>query len=204
MLISSFLPISLACICSSMMENACYSDPNRLLNIFWDFVLQIAITGKGFCMASVLATELIMNNILRIGKVNVIGDVILLLGKLCVSLLCALFAFLMLDKHKYRSGHNKISSPLVPVLVSDHQSLQHMVEFLYLGAIWMKKLMSDERSTFSLFLAVIMGAGLYGCKAFLCSGGDVDRHYGPVILPGLGRASGKRAVCAPATDGDTG
>jgi choline transporter-like protein 2/4/5 len=92
-----------------------------------------------------------MNNILRIGKVNVIGDVILLLGKLCVSLLCALFAFLMLDKHKYRSGHNKISSPLVPVLVSDHQSLQHMVEFLYLGAIWMKKLMSDERATFSLF-----------------------------------------------------
>ena len=65
-----------------------------------------------------LATGLIMNNILRIGKVNVIGDVILFLGKLCVSLFCALFAFLMLDTHKYKSAHNKISSPLVPVLVS--------------------------------------------------------------------------------------
>nr|TKW08025.1 hypothetical protein SEVIR_6G001500v2 [Setaria viridis] len=80
--------------------------------------IMIAITGKGFCKASALATELIMKNILRIGKVNVIGDVILMLGKLCVSLFCALFAFIMLDKHKYRSGHNKISSPLVPVLVS--------------------------------------------------------------------------------------
>ena len=81
-------------------------------------LLQIAITGKGFFKASVLATGLIMNNILRIGKVNVIGDVILFLGKLCVSLFCALFAFLMLDTHKYKSAHNKISSPLVPVLVS--------------------------------------------------------------------------------------
>jgi choline transporter-like protein 2/4/5 len=59
-----------------------------------------------------------MNNILRIGKVNVIGDVILFLGRLCVSLFCALFAFLMLDTHKYKSAHNKISSPLLPVLVS--------------------------------------------------------------------------------------
>jgi choline transporter-like protein 2/4/5 len=81
-------------------------------------LVQIAITGKGFFKASVIATGLIMNNILRIGKVNVIGDVILFLGRLCVSLFCALFAFLMLDTHKYKSAHNKISSPLVPVLVS--------------------------------------------------------------------------------------
>jgi choline transporter-like protein 2/4/5 len=80
--------------------------------------VQIATTGKGFCKASELATGLIMNNILRIGQVNVIGDVILFLGKLCVSLFSALFAFLMLDNHKYRSAHNKISSPLFPVLVS--------------------------------------------------------------------------------------
>lgn len=48
---------------------------------------------------------------------NVIGDVILFLGKLSVSLTSALFAFLMLDTHKYKSGHNKITSPLFPVLV---------------------------------------------------------------------------------------
>ncbi|EXB76294.1 hypothetical protein L484_025652 [Morus notabilis] len=79
--------------------------------------IMIAITGKSFCKASAIATELIINNILRIGRVNVIGDVILFLGKLCVSLSSALFAFLMLDTHKYRASHNKISSPLFPVLV---------------------------------------------------------------------------------------
>lgn len=79
--------------------------------------IMIAITGKSFCKASSIATGLIMNNILRIGKVNVIGDVVLFLGKLCVSLFCALFAFLMLDTYKYKSAHNKISSPLFPVLV---------------------------------------------------------------------------------------
>ncbi|ONK79700.1 uncharacterized protein A4U43_C01F9150 [Asparagus officinalis] len=79
--------------------------------------IMIAITGKGFCKASAVATGLIMNNILRIGKVNVIGDIILFLGKFCVSLFCALFAFLMLDTHKYKSAHNKISSPLFPVLI---------------------------------------------------------------------------------------
>ncbi|OVA00585.1 Choline transporter-like [Macleaya cordata] len=80
--------------------------------------IMIAITGKGFFRSSEIATGLIMDNILRIGKVNVIGDVILFLGKLCVSLASAVFAFLMLDTHKYRSAHNKISSPLFPVLVS--------------------------------------------------------------------------------------
>lgn len=83
----------------------------------FSWLLQIAITGKSFCRASAIATELIISNILKIGRVNVIGDVILYLGKLCVSLSSALFAFLMLDTHKYRSAHNKISSPLLPVLV---------------------------------------------------------------------------------------
>ena len=64
-----------------------------------------------------MATELIMNNIMRIGKVNVIGDVILFLGKLCVSLFSALFGFLMLDSHKYRDYHKKVSYTLLPVLV---------------------------------------------------------------------------------------
>ncbi|XP_020872043.1 choline transporter-like protein 2 [Arabidopsis lyrata subsp. lyrata] len=45
--------------------------------------IMIAITGKSFCKSSAIATELIISNILRIGKVNVIGDVILFLGQLC-------------------------------------------------------------------------------------------------------------------------
>ncbi|ONK63978.1 uncharacterized protein A4U43_C07F20860 [Asparagus officinalis] len=97
--------------------------------------IMIAITGKGFCKASSIATGLIMNNILRIGKVNVIGDIILFLGKFCVSLFCALFAFLMLDTHKYKSSHNKISSPLFPVLVS--WGLGYIVATLFFGVVEM-------------------------------------------------------------------
>uniref|UniRef100_A0A9I9DE03 Choline transporter-like protein n=1 Tax=Cucumis melo TaxID=3656 RepID=A0A9I9DE03_CUCME len=97
--------------------------------------IMIAITGKSFCKASAIATELIINNILRIGRVNVIGDVILFLGKLCVSLSSALFAFLMLDTHKYRSAHNKISSPLFPVLVC--WGLGYVVATLFFGVVEM-------------------------------------------------------------------
>ncbi|PSR95683.1 Choline transporter-like protein [Actinidia chinensis var. chinensis] len=76
-----------------------------------------SVNRNAYIMASEMATELIISNILRIGKVNVIGDVILFLGKLCVSLSSAVFAFLMLNTHTYNSAHNKISSPLFPVLV---------------------------------------------------------------------------------------
>ncbi|KAK4255787.1 hypothetical protein QN277_008740 [Acacia crassicarpa] len=97
--------------------------------------IMIAITGKSFFRASAIATELIMNNILRIGRVNVIGDVILFLGKLCVSLASAVFAFLMLDTHKYRSSHNKISSPLLPVMVC--WALGYVVATLFFAVVEM-------------------------------------------------------------------
>jgi choline transporter-like protein 2/4/5 len=78
--------------------------------------MQIATSGKGFCRAAGKATALIVSNILRVAAVNIIGDLILFLGKVCVSLACALFAFLMLETHKYKSGNSKVSSPLFPVL----------------------------------------------------------------------------------------
>ncbi|TYG47489.1 hypothetical protein ES288_D11G343000v1 [Gossypium darwinii] len=97
--------------------------------------IMIAITGKSFFKASEIATELIMNNILRIGKVNVIGDVILFLGKLCVSLSSAIFGFLMLDTYKYRAAHNKISSPLLPVLIC--WALGYVVATLFFAVVEM-------------------------------------------------------------------
>ncbi|XP_058750620.1 choline transporter protein 1-like [Vicia villosa] len=97
--------------------------------------IMIAITGKNFFSASSIATNLIKNNILRIGRVNVIGDVILFLGKLCVSLSSAVFAFLMLDTHKYKSAHNKISSPFFPVMVC--WALGYIVATLFFGVIEM-------------------------------------------------------------------
>ncbi|KAL3503232.1 hypothetical protein ACH5RR_037681 [Cinchona calisaya] len=97
--------------------------------------IMIAITGNGFFKASEIATELIISNILRIGKVNVIGDVILFLGKLSVSLTSALFALLMLDTHKYKSAHNKISSPIFPVLVC--WGLGYVVATLFFAVVEM-------------------------------------------------------------------
>ncbi|KAI7733371.1 hypothetical protein M8C21_018623 [Ambrosia artemisiifolia] len=97
--------------------------------------IMIAITGKGFFRASEMATDLIISNILRIGRVNVIGDVILFLGKLCVSLASALFGFLMLDTHKYKSSHNKITSPLFPVLVC--WGLGYVVATLFFAVVEM-------------------------------------------------------------------
>ncbi|KAH7860411.1 hypothetical protein Vadar_013119 [Vaccinium darrowii] len=97
--------------------------------------IMIAITGKGFFKASEMATELIISNIFRIGKVNVIGDVVLFLGKLCVSLASAVFAFLMLNTHKYNSAHNKISSPLFPVLVC--WGLGYVVAALFFAVVEM-------------------------------------------------------------------
>ncbi|KAK9688935.1 hypothetical protein RND81_09G023000 [Saponaria officinalis] len=97
--------------------------------------IMIAITGKSFFKSSAIATDLIMNNILRIGKVNVIGDVILSLGKLCVSLSSALFGILMLDNYKYKSSHNKISSPLFPVLMC--WGLGYVVATLFFGVVEM-------------------------------------------------------------------
>ncbi|OAE18975.1 hypothetical protein AXG93_461s1160 [Marchantia polymorpha subsp. ruderalis] len=76
----------------------------------------IAIKGKGFFRAAAKASGLIINNILRVGTVNVLGDFVLFLGKACVSVAGAFFAFLMLDQHRYKSGSNKVSSPLFPVL----------------------------------------------------------------------------------------
>uniref|UniRef100_A0A803MHC0 Choline transporter-like protein n=1 Tax=Chenopodium quinoa TaxID=63459 RepID=A0A803MHC0_CHEQI len=96
---------------------------------------KIAITGKSFFKSSAIATELIMNNILRIGKVNVVGDVILSLGKFCVSLSSAMFAFLMLDTYDYKSAHKKITSPLFPVLAC--WVLGYVVATLFFGVVEM-------------------------------------------------------------------
>ncbi|KAL3684879.1 hypothetical protein R1sor_002901 [Riccia sorocarpa] len=76
----------------------------------------IAIKGKGFFRAAAKASALIISNILRVGTVNILGDLILFLGKICVSITSAFFASLMLDQHRYKSGKDKVSSPLFPIV----------------------------------------------------------------------------------------
>lgn len=179
----------------------------------FSWLLQIAITGKSFCRASAIATELIISNILRIGRVNVIGDVILYLGKLCVSLSSALFAFLMLDTHKYRSAHNKISSPLLPVLVCalipsqtsrySNSCMHNIFPRYFFHAIET----SDSKCLY--FVCFCTCAGLLGprlrcCDSLLRCGGDVNWCYHSFILSGFWGAPGDSTICSSSSDGDTG
>ena len=76
----------------------------------------IAIEGKSFCASAMEALSLIFNNLATVGAVNVIGDVLLFLGKLSVSLACGVLAFLYLDDDAYATGDNKVSSPLLIVI----------------------------------------------------------------------------------------
>ncbi|GBG82360.1 hypothetical protein CBR_g34644 [Chara braunii] len=76
----------------------------------------IAIKGYGFCQAAARASMLIVDNILRVAAVSVLGDFALFLAKLMVSFACAFLAFLMLEDLRYKSGENRVSSPLAPVL----------------------------------------------------------------------------------------
>lgn len=76
----------------------------------------IAIEGNSFCWSAWEAISLIFHNILTVGAVNVVGDTLLFLGKLSVSLLAGFLAFLMLDSEAYTTGDSKVSSPLFIVL----------------------------------------------------------------------------------------
>ncbi|GBG90263.1 hypothetical protein CBR_g50441 [Chara braunii] len=97
--------------------------------------IMIAIKGYSFCEAAAKASVLIVNNILRVAAVNVIGDFILFLGKILVSLGCAFFAFLMLEDNRYHEGRYKITSPLAPVLFC--MGVGYIVAYIFFGVVEM-------------------------------------------------------------------
>ena len=45
--------------------------------------IMVAVHGSGYCTSAFHAAKLILNNILRIAAVNVVGDALLWLGKVC-------------------------------------------------------------------------------------------------------------------------
>ena len=78
----------------------------------------IAIEGYSYCGAAREALSLIGSNILRYVAINTVGDFILFLGKLCVTLGSAFICFMLLEDEKLLSGEdeNELSSPLFPVI----------------------------------------------------------------------------------------
>ena len=78
--------------------------------------IMIAIEGNSFCWSAFQALRLIFNNIATVGVVNIVGDVLLFLGKLSVATCSGFLAFLMLDSDEYATGDSKVSSPLLIVI----------------------------------------------------------------------------------------
>jgi choline transporter-like protein 2/4/5 len=80
----------------------------------------VAVKGSSYCWSAIRAVKLIINNALRLAAVNTVGDALIFLGKLCVTLGCAVIAFLMSDLDMYTdsSEDTYLSSPLLPILFS--------------------------------------------------------------------------------------
>ena len=78
----------------------------------------IAIEGYSYCSAAREALSLIGSNLLRYVAINTVGDFILFLGKLVVTLGSAFIAFMLLDDEKMLADddENELSSPLFPVV----------------------------------------------------------------------------------------
>eukprot|EP00602_Paraphysomonas_sp_CaronLab_P008850 CAMPEP_0185018998 /NCGR_PEP_ID=MMETSP1103-20130426/1632_1 /TAXON_ID=36769 /ORGANISM="Paraphysomonas bandaiensis, Strain Caron Lab Isolate" /LENGTH=580 /DNA_ID=CAMNT_0027549065 /DNA_START=258 /DNA_END=2000 /DNA_ORIENTATION=+ len=61
--------------------------------------IQCAMEGKGFLPSAVRAFGLIMRNIARVSVVTLIGNLTVVIGKLCVTLVCSGLAYLYMDRY---------------------------------------------------------------------------------------------------------
>eukprot|EP00899_Mesostigma_viride_P018836 jgi/Mesvir1/26954/Mv20673-RA.2 len=80
----------------------------------------IALKGSSYCKSANRAVQLIVGNVLRVATVNIVGDILLFLGKLCVAAGCGLIAFAMCNTDRYTdpTRDTYLSSPLFPVAFS--------------------------------------------------------------------------------------
>lgn len=80
----------------------------------------VAVKGYTFCGGALRAIKLIILNVGRLAAVNVIGDALIFLGKLTVTMACGSLAFLMTDLKSFSrvDSANYITSPIVPVILS--------------------------------------------------------------------------------------
>eukprot|EP01016_Furgasonia_blochmanni_P020306 TRINITY_DN2265_c0_g1_i5.p1 TRINITY_DN2265_c0_g1~~TRINITY_DN2265_c0_g1_i5.p1 ORF type:complete len:326 (+),score=45.08 TRINITY_DN2265_c0_g1_i5:1108-2085(+) len=72
--------------------------------------IQIALTGKNFCIAAIDAVYLIYRNALAFGIVTGLGNLYILLGKIFVCVSATVAGFLMITRSK--QFEDKISSPV--------------------------------------------------------------------------------------------
>lgn len=84
--------------------------------------IMIGLKGTNYCVSAGRAIALLIMNAMRLITVNIIGDVLLTLGKIAVAAGCGLIAFGIADLPYYRDRaqypETALSSPIFPVALS--------------------------------------------------------------------------------------
>ncbi|KAK3273498.1 hypothetical protein CYMTET_18261, partial [Cymbomonas tetramitiformis] len=93
--------------------NCCLWFVDKIISIInRNAYVMIAIDGENFCSSAARGTSLALEFILQIAIINVVGDFMLLLGRVSITCACGIITFLALDGDVY----NDVSSPLMPVI----------------------------------------------------------------------------------------
>ena len=72
--------------------------------------IMIVIDGNSFCWSAFQALKLMIANVMSVAAVNIVGDLLLFLAKLSISIGTAFLAFVMLNGDEYK---DEVSSPIL-------------------------------------------------------------------------------------------
>ncbi|CAL6426676.1 unnamed protein product [Bathycoccus prasinos] len=72
--------------------------------------IMIVIDGNSFCWSAFQALKLMIANVMSVAAINIVGDLLLFLAKLSISISTAFLAFVMLNGDDYKE---EISSPVL-------------------------------------------------------------------------------------------
>jgi choline transporter-like protein 2/4/5 len=79
--------------------------------------IMTAIEGTSFCTSAWNALSLMVKNVVSVAAVGIIGDIMLVLGKLSIALGSGTIAFLIMENETFVYGDEKVSSPLFIVII---------------------------------------------------------------------------------------
>ena len=133
----------------------------------------VAVKGYSYCYSAIHAIKLLIMNMARIAVINTVGDFLTFLGKIVVTGICGILAFLMCDMDQYTDpdSANYLSSPILPVLVVVFIAYQEADIFM---------------GVYEMAIDTIM---LSFCEDCNTSGGP---HFAPpLLMSALGKSSKK-------------
>lgn len=109
----------------------CFDKCLRFLNK--NAYIQTAIFGYSFCKGSRKAFFLIARNILRVGAVMLVGDFVMFVGKMCVTVLCGGVAYYYFQRYM-EDDLNGVVLPTVVVAVLAFQTAHLLLEVVTMAA----------------------------------------------------------------------